>query len=625
MGRAILSAVLSAILIATSALADTTRVPPDSVTAPGFLNEMKSPLLETARRTPAGAKTLEAVERALVLARREEVYKGRFAYAIPARDLSRSGGRDVLGVEYAYTLTYDSGYLGSTFKLDSVITVKAFEGRSGDLLWKRTDRVENGVAYPVDARVGKGAGNGIIWMRIDGLYGPVQDTRLTLTALAGPTGRKLWRHRYEGKIVEGGDAAQTYAGVPVAVDTFDALPGQHTDVLIGTGNIVAVYYQVIAADVGTAVIDGQNGSETTHPQREQALRWVPAPWATGDLDGDGLDDYVFSNLNGAAVGEEPTDPDPITGDVLKGRRGRDGGELWITVGFTYGDVAWMYPTKDTSGDRVADLLVMTNNDEPLITGTGRSWDLYLVSGRTGAIQWQKLGGWPYSPGDIDGDGYSDIVARDAFLDRNDDYAAMRFFGYSATGKRLYNRVIKTPLGLTGKSLGYGVGWGFWQIGDLQPDGLVDSYVGISASNDVSETYDHYAVDARSAKVLHRGGKELLPLGDELDARGTDLATIEVDGQRVIISARRGSNATQLWRSTITSDLPFRIKDHFVWAESADLTGDKCGEVLVAISAEGGSYLIVLDGGNGRLMWFRTLYGHKLKAGAAAEADRNPAC
>lgn len=127
-------------------------------------------------------------------------------------------------------------------------------------------------------------------------------------------------------------------------------------------------------------------------------------WAVaggGDLDGDGVDDVVACDATGGI-------------SVTSGRFG-------VTTQLPSGIVTWsaadveLAVIGDATGDGAADFVVGESID---VLGNGR---VSLVSGASGAVVWQVLGnladrlGYSVSSvGDIDGDGYADVLASGRF-------------------------------------------------------------------------------------------------------------------------------------------------------------------------------------------------------------------
>jgi len=470
-------------------------------------------------------------------------------------------------------------------------------------------------------KIGSGS-NGFVLYDYSGPGGPISEFDLTLIGLRGRDGKRLWRQRHTARQADVGDG-YAYHDVPLIFGSFDGVKGKADDLLIGVGSVAGTYFGVFVADVRALVVDGRTGESTAHPAHEIAVNWFPLPWSVPDLDGDGLDDYVFTNNRGVSeAGGEPGDPPVEIGGVIKARRGNDGSDLWTAGGFEFGDVAWIYSGPNMVAGAPRDILVTTPVEEALgFFGSGRGWDLYLVDGGGEGIVWQKKGGWPSSPGDINRDGTPDVLSSNPF--NREGYVSMRFIAYSATGKKIYERVVRKPFRPT--PTGYGIGWGWWSIGDLNLDGVRDLGVNVSAGDDVQNIFDHYAFDARRGKVVHRGGKELNFLAASLDARGTDIAEMRWRDGNVAIEAQDGRDGTLLLDLVLGFDLPFEPTASNFHALGAEVTGDDCDDLIGSVSAKRGGFVFALDGGSGEVLWSYTVFGPHAEADARVERDENRTC
>jgi hypothetical protein len=172
-----------------------------------------------------------------------------------------------------------------------------------------------------------------------------------------------------------------------------------------------------------------------NPSEGRSCRTGERAAGPGDLDGDGLDDFVLSlepqklQDNSIVFG---------TGEgiyIFYGRTERFSGELDFGDAdalFLAQDQHNAHPARDLNGDGLADLLIASNSEQLLsgqtsfaLAGRARRWSgsLQLASTAT-----PIAGGFPYrdypypAPSDFDGDGISELLVRDA------DRGLLLFYG-----------------------------------------------------------------------------------------------------------------------------------------------------------------------------------------------------
>ncbi|MDQ3916402.1 MAG: hypothetical protein M3323_13915 [Actinomycetota bacterium] len=572
--------------------------------------------LTSYRRSPHAERFLDA------LAQAEEIGSAHFVYADPVHDVTGDGRSDVLSVDIYVVFTSEPGVVFPSIEYEVRVVLRLLEGATGDLLWTKRARFKNGYMGIVEARVGNGARNGFALLVFDGAVGPVQQRRFTIRTITG-AGRPVWARTWEAVTVDQ-FPFYGYANVPVTLGAFDAYDGPATDYLVGLGNI-AVAGVAWVADIRAVSVHGADGAETEHLVHEVGVGTVlPAPWATRDLSGDGLDDYVFVNpMPQVAQGEESPEP----GGVVRGRIGADGTLVWERGGYDFSGalVVWAFPISDVVGNPRHDVTLSAWMHD---SGRKSDWDLYLVDGASGGPRWRRFGAWPYVPGDVNGDGDDEVIARDVVFGRRLKTATTNLWAYDVTGKTIWKRsyTVRTDGPLTcaaGCSSGAGVGFG--SAGDLQPDGVRDSYVSTHISHDPgTETTVRYLVDGKTGRRSLVSGEELFPLAAAVDLRGADVAQAQWRDGSVAVAAATATGRT-LWEAAVSFGVALEPGKIQLDVVAATLDRDRCPDLVVSINARRGKYVAALDGGDGSLLWMKTLDGLEAEPSARATRDRNRAC
>ncbi len=628
--RAGIIAALAVAVVSAGSLPAAAIAPP-TVTSPAP-SALTRALTDGSGLDPAAEATLasyrqspHADELLAALLRAQETGSAHFVYSDPVHDVSGDARADVIVVDTYLEYEFGSDVLSPTFTYETRVIIRALEGTTGRVLWTKRAHFQNGLMDIVEARTGAKGRNGFALLVMDGALGPVEERRFTIRALTGG-GKRVWARSYESVVVERFPVV-SYANVPVILGTFDAFDGPATDYLVGLGDLVYAGNGWVS-DVGAVSLDGADGAETTHLAREVGVGGdVPAPWPTGDLSGDGLDDYVFVNSHPmVAQGEEG----PELGGVLRGRRGDDGTLVWERGGFDFGDAitVWVFAVEDLVGNPSGDLLVAAWMFDEARMQEGTEWDLYLIDGASGGPRWKRIGSWPYVPGDVNGDGEADVIARGVGSNARWTAIDMRLWAYDVTGKTLWKKTYRSssegPLSCAAGCSSF-LGTGFGSAGDLQPDGITDSYVmhhiGHSPGGD---TFVRYLVDGRDGRRSLVSGKELFPLRTALDLHGADVALVRWrDGAIEVVASR--ASGDPLWDAAVSLGLPSEPTRLGFDVTSVQLDRDRCPDVIISIAARQGQYTVSLDGGDGSLLWARTLDGPEADPSVRRGADRNRAC
>lgn len=574
-----LTILMSIVTLAPTAAAPATGSPPKTQREVQFFQG-----LEGLRRLGVPSSFLSR------LSERQEVFEGSEFFSEAAGDLDGDGSTDLFAIALDYRFEFGEGAASlvlDDYSLEAKTEVVALSGRDGSTLWRKE---YDDFAWPIALKLGDGRRGAVLIHGLFSMLGPISEYQLIFDAVDGSKGKRQWRRSYESVIL-GTNVGAAGANAPLWLDIFDGVGNGADDILLAVGDFAATYGG-FAVTTRSLVIDGATGEEREHPARDLGTNWIVVPMAVDDLNGDGKDDYVV-----------PVSPVPGGGrDAVIARSGQDGGEIWRAEGYDFSDIAWVFPLPDTGGDGIGDFAIATFKSP-------ESWrfESILVDGTAGEALWRH-GGWgAFSPGDIDRDGRADVITRDGDVSFGKGKFILSQWAYTGKGKELWARRIESRYKARrcrgSCSIWAGIGW--WEVGDLQPDGLTDSFVYQFIEQDPGEDRTFaFTVDGKTGRRLVSGGKGFYALGVAVDGRGTDVAQVNVRRSSLAVTAGRGTDGSPLWHSDVAYELPRVRRDP--WLMGMDLSGDRCGDVLVVLRGHRGGLLLALNGADGTLLWSRAI-------------------
>lgn len=544
-----------------------------------------------------------------------KVSLNEYVYTLVTHDMSGDRRPDLLAVRHIY------GLPGTTDIRSQLI---ALEGATGDRLWTRT--YQGATSFPTQARVGPSGKTGFIVTHISGSELMTNELVDTVRAL-NDRGRELWSREFHSTIVGHWPTQYVATNYVVGIDTFDGLPGSATDVLVGSGSVVALTFGSESGVIDAYVIDGATGELTRHAVPEVGFAGVPWLKAFGDFDRDGLDDYVFTSTRPAvepADGDTPPQISPA-GGVVTGRRGIDGEIFWSTVGFDFFEQNIFFTDRgNVTGDQTDDAFVETNPSQGAPEGARER--TYLIDGRDGLLVWKRPGQWPFSPGDIDRDGKADQLLLSRWS--ADGYHATTVWALTIEGKKIWKRtyITKTPHARCCTWL-----WHFggsWGVGDVDGDGLTDAYLDHYKGAFGSAEQEVFIVNPRHGALLALGDQSLVPLIRSINSDATaDLALISggIAG-RMSVRVLEGETRNNLLTTELVFDPPADLKSLYIQVQTARLDSDECPEILLTVDTPSNRWEVVLDGGTGEIEWaVPFVRNDEVPPRVVGRSDRNTHC
>lgn len=541
-----------------------------------------------------------------------------FPYLRVAGDLDADGLPDAMSVEYTPP-TADIDGVASIGGLEQLVTAR--RGASGSVLWSKT---LEGAIYP--ARIGSVGSDGFIsaqgptvdefcpstcvWAST-GLPGGILVTTkrsvavepLILTAV-GPDGTEVWTRRFEplpgAHVLAESPTADVRASRAEDEPAFAGLlrgPGGVTDVLVSLADRTELADQVQATTT-VLVLEGKGGQTrvsidftSTGPQ--------PSPRPAGDLDGDGVDDFVVAHAAGSGS--------------LAAFDGRDGSPLWTIPGPLVLTNFWILPVRDVDGDGRGELVLLgiddIFDDEPA--------PLRLLDGATGAVRLSVEADTLVPVGDLDGDGVLELLTQGvSSLDSNSSLISYRLLdlGGNVLASREYTAARKPGESSIHVELRT-------RLGDLDEDGFEDVGHVVVGSSEGQARRDGLAISGRTLAPAFEGlaGEPVLAsLGGQA---GDDLMLVSAGGSSasIVATAQDGASGAPIWTAQLPVDPDLDLKTLQARVESADVNGDGTADLLLSaqlarpedddvppLDLEPGPWAgrpaWVLDGRDGRLIW-----------------------
>jgi hypothetical protein len=496
-------------------------------------------------------------------------------------DLDGDGASEVLLERWRITLD------PVVFAFTGTYEARVLDGASGRVEWTYGNDFERG--WPVLAQpVSLGEGRpGFVFFTIDEATAEAPTRRVTLDAAYG-SGEIVWTRAFTStyNYATGSAAA---SDVPTTVSRFEPDGDEATEYLValtdfaGAATVRSDVYALDAADGSLSPL-GEVGPD---PFLDHSIGTGP------DIDGRRGDDFVV-------VGAENTDD-----AYMAARSGLDGSPIWETPA-KLGRGTWTSPVRDMSGDGAWDLAVgwdRPNDDEPIF----QFWDA-----RRGVPLWKAHGVFPYVLGDHDRDGRPDVGSYEFIHDENRSGARFQAF---SRGRLLYRTTqVQKPLRCTGFCSSFGF---YLDGGDIDADGLRDTYVLVTMSDGQRSEVHEYAVAGADGGLLYRQ-RRLSPVLGSLDAGpGTDLVGFARAGKdEVRVEALDGDSRRTLWSRSYRMRGADGLGPFGAYDAAAELDGDRGSELVLEVTAGAARTLVAVDGRSGEILWQRPLTG-----GRWVEANR----
>jgi hypothetical protein len=494
----------------------------------------------------------------------------------PGEDFDGDGNTDLVGVN---AVPKDDA--------TNTITVAGVRGSTGEQLWTHSE--DASYAVPIPTRVGPNGDAGVLVLAITEVEQGSQDNgsvtiTIHLTALSG-SGATLWGRTDQGQIVYS-PTGVVATGVPIPTGVLHADDRASLDLLLLVEDAATSPTGDAQAHATADVVNGNDGTNISQGTMDATNR-EPVPYVTGDLSGDGRDDYAF-----VASGQSPA--------TISARGGLDGGELWNNAAVPVGSLTPALDAGDVTGDGREDVLLWSllgvfGPGGPVPTSKG-----FLLDGADGHTLWSRPLDFPAALGDVNGLPGSEIDGV-VWVDTKRRFG-LRYVAYDATGHTVYSKSYTVPTGgrhgNTSSSSSLGV------AGDVDADGIEDFQHRLSYANLTKHRrHTHTGIISGRTGALLWPGLGALALDAAVDGTGDDVVRVRrVSASARSVAALHGNDGTPIWVGQIPGG-----NSAAVVAFGVDVNGDGLAEVMVeSVTGTFGGQLefhpVMLSAQSGDVLW-----------------------
>jgi hypothetical protein len=446
-------------------------------------------------------------------------------------------------------------------------------GASGAVLWKKVVAARSGHVYlPLPQLLGAKGLPGVVINDVgSSTSGKTVTVSVRLVAL-DESGVKFWSHKESGTIDSSTNAEQ-HVPIPAGLDTFQS---DAQDVLIGRydspgGEDAAVTMQPIR-------VRGRDGTVAALGAAVTSTAGSPSLADVPDLSGDGLADTVV------------VVPGSGDGTGVFARRGIDGSQIWTNTSLTVNPGAIATPVGDVHASAsgspdVDDVAVSTGSPTggglglplpfPDPTAPGEHGQVALLDGASGTSVWAKDGdsaypvlqaGKPLKPA-------TGVVMTDTESDDTTTTATTTLTTYDDAGEQVYASTYKasTTTSADGDTMAIGI---VGEVGDFDADGSTDGLALVLVTSGENSDLTETLFLGKDGSALKTGAAE--PLGGSTTGDGDNLVVVKTH-HGIIVSMRRGSDNTVLWRNKVVHSRGVRAAAAFGMPMHDTST---CADVLV---------------------------------------------
>jgi hypothetical protein len=437
--------------------------------------------------------------------------------------------------------------------------LKVLSGRTGRTLWSVPSATNTLAAVYVPAPNGKSVM--VVLSETDtGQETPVgggQVDAFTVSAVNPKTGAAQWSTTVTG-VIEDDPTDAVFAGLGELDGVL--MRKNTTPYLLLDRYVVDFGAATVTTSVTPMAIDATNGN-VVHPGAPLGGDGYTFATPVGDLDGDGVDDYLV-----CASGDAP---------AIGARSGTTGQPIWTTDSTSNSFLISLATSPDLSGDHKQDLLLGWFGD------SGPTVD--AVNGSTGANVWTAAGDYGVPIGDIDHDGRSDtrVVV---------DGARITLSAMSGTGRRLWSRDILSPSGTRGL---------VWDAGDLDGDHADDAYIEFASAKPNTPAKSGDIVGGRT------GASRAVPdlgwaLGVSLRGGAPSFVRGVAAKKGFALTAFDGRTDRALWRTVVNASDVQQV----AMLDEVSLGHGHVG-LLALLMGRFSDTVVLLDGRHGTTLWKTT--------------------